>query len=773
MWFPNGYLLAMFLITKKSLHLKILIIIIPLSILFESLITSRPVSLIVLFLLANLIETYVSAKIFRHFCSNKYVFTDFIGLGKFILISVLLIPLLTAFISTTSFKMHFPDTYFLSFYRSWFFSAGSGILFISPLILVCTEWITQHRVSDLFGLKRLLIMVLFSIFVTIIPELLPNPDSLNYIFITLIVLPMLLLSSIKHGKLGVVIISSTVILSLLFLSSKGLGPFLSDSSYTVDGIIKLQAYLSGVFVTSLFLGISIEQFNRVNSDLLLSNKNFEQLFKILPYGIQENDLDEVITKSNPAHHHIFGYEDGKLIGKYIWHSESQEEGDQSLKEYLGYLIQEHPKPEIYTTKNFKKDGTPVWLEIKWDYVYNDSGELKGFISIISDVTKRRELQTQLNQSQKLQALGTLIGGVTHEFNNILQVILSYPDLMKRRLDDREYIEKALEDITSAGNRGRDLISQLLLFSRSGTQELTADHLAPILEDIVKVIKQTLPTSIITELNIEKVNDLLLVNANQIHQVILNLCLNAAQAIGSSNGLIQISLSEQYIESDSITISGFTKGTYAKLTVKDNGCGMPPEVLNRIFEPFYTTKEMGEGSGLGLAVVYGIIKQHKGFIAVESHQTESSSGTEFQIFFPTIQENVIERNPYINNEFKKGSKSILLVDDNKTILKLYEEFFTSLGYRVKSFNSSVEVLTHFQENPNSYDLVITDLDMPEIDGITLAKKMIEVRPYLKVILITGYSSEHRLEQGRLNGFERIYRKPIDLASFSRDIYEMLE
>ena len=364
------------------------------------------------------------------------------------------------------------------------------------------------------------------------------------------------------------------------------------------------------------------------------------------------------------------------------------------------------------------------------------------------------LESQLLQSQKMEAIGTLAGGIAHDFNNILAGIIGFTEMVQDDMppDSREY--HRLELVLKGAQRGRDLVRQILTFSRQTQHEQKPVALSGIVEDALKLLRPLLPAT--TEIRSKDLagDDTILADSVQIHQVLMNLCTNGAQAMGKK-GVLEISVTNDYFkEGDPMPSPDMKPEDYVTLTVRDTGSGMKPEILERIFDPFFTTKTPGEGTGLGLAVVHGIVKSHRGFIKVES---EPGKGSAFHIHLPKIG---IREGLTIPQELpaRGGKECILFVDDEDIIVELNNERLTQLGYEVVATTSSLEALQIFKNEPRKFDLVITDYTMPDMTGLDLAKKLLKVRKDIPIILCTGYNKDISPDKAKKAGIKEFLLKP---------------
>ncbi|CAD7849589.1 MAG: hypothetical protein [Olavius algarvensis Delta 4 endosymbiont] len=390
------------------------------------------------------------------------------------------------------------------------------------------------------------------------------------------------------------------------------------------------------------------------------------------------------------------------------------------------------------------------------------------MGIARDITDELGLAEQLRQTQKMEAIGTLAGGIAHDFNNILSAILGYSELVLTVLPSDSAIKNKIEAIYSAGERARDLVSQILTFSRKDEQTKLQVELRAIIKDALRILRPAIPTTIQiqTQLNAK---GRISADPSRIHQVIMNLCTNASQAMLTTGGILNISLAEIKLEGDAATTAQIPDGNYVKLIISDTGAGIPPEHLERIFDPFFTTKEVGKGTGLGLSVVHGIIKRHKGSILVQS---DVDKGTDFEVYLPLSREMHQNETPQIDLT-SGGNERVLLVDDEPDILVIEEEMLKALGYTVTATNNPIDALAIFADQPERFDLVITDMTMPAMTGEELAIELDKILPDIPTIICTGYSELMSKEKAASLGVNAFLMKPISMVDFSNTIRSVLD
>ncbi|MCP4011342.1 MAG: response regulator [Proteobacteria bacterium] len=353
----------------------------------------------------------------------------------------------------------------------------------------------------------------------------------------------------------------------------------------------------------------------------------------------------------------------------------------------------------------------------------------------TQLSERKKMEKKLKHSQKMEAIGKLAGGIAHDFNNILTPILGYADLALSDLPEGAPLHDTIKEISIAGNRARDLIQQILTFSRRTENEQIPIHVGHAVMEAIKLLRSTLPSTIKIIESIQPDLAPIMGDATQIHQIVMNLCTNAAHAMEDHGGTLEVYLEQVYLDSKFIVnYKVLPKGRYLKLTISDTGHGMNPDLMGSIFEPYFTTKGKGKGTGLGLAVVHGIVKSHHGEITVYS---EPQRGTTFNIYLPVI-ETTVEKRPEEVQDLPRGTECILYVDDETSIVRMGKRLLEGLGYTVIAKTQSLEALEAFKKTPHRFDLVITDMTMPNLRGDKLASQILEIRPDVKLIICTGFS-----------------------------------
>ncbi len=380
-------------------------------------------------------------------------------------------------------------------------------------------------------------------------------------------------------------------------------------------------------------------------------------------------------------------------------------------------------------------------------------------------------ERQLQQVLKIQAIGTLAGGIAHDFNNILFPIVGYTELTMDEVPDDSVAHNNLEEVLKAAHRAKDLVQQILTFSRQSGQERKPVKVHLIIKEALKLLRASIPASIEIINNIDDDCHPVMGDATQIHQVIMNLCTNAYQAMQDKGGTLEVNLSEVNVGyEETVKKIGMQPGKHLQLLVRDEGCGMDAIVLDRIFEPYYTTKEQGKGTGLGLSVIHGIVKNHRGDISVTS---SPGKGTTFKVYLPITEDADIANELAPSNGAAKGNERILLIDDEEQIVSMEQQMLENLGYEVTARTDSTKALEEFSEQPHNFDLVITDMTMPQMTGDELAQKLLDIKPDIPVILCTGFNEDITEEKALAMGIQKFVMKPViknDLATTIRTVLD---
>ncbi len=392
------------------------------------------------------------------------------------------------------------------------------------------------------------------------------------------------------------------------------------------------------------------------------------------------------------------------------------------------------------------------------------------LSIFRDITHVKLMEAQLRQAQKMESIGTLAGGVAHDFNNLLYMILGNTELALESIKKRNPLYKNLKEVKSAALKAAGVTKQLLNFSKKTEHELKPIEIVAVVNDAIDFLRSTIPSSIKIKKRLSDKKITVLGDPIQINQILMNICTNAYQEMEKSGGKIEITAEETVIEKDSIKPqTDLEKGTYFKVMIRDNGPGIPDDIIDQIFDPYFTTKKFGQGSGMGLSIVHGLVKNHNGAIKVDSR---IGMETTFTIFFP-----VTDQKPEISVKNKeslpKGTETILFIDDEKTILDMSKRFLEKLGYKVETRANPEDAITVFKSDPRKFDLVITDMTMPQMNGVDLSENLLAVRPDIPIIVCTGYSTLINEESIEKIGISELVIKPVSLQQLAKTIRNVLK
>ncbi len=410
-------------------------------------------------------------------------------------------------------------------------------------------------------------------------------------------------------------------------------------------------------------------------------------------------------------------------------------------------------------------------------LYQDKRGDKYIVGVIRDITEQKEaaeerlrLEARLNQAQKMEAIGTLAGGIAHDFNNILQPMLGYSELLLLRLPPDDPQRQFVERLHAAGLRAKELIGHILTFSRRTEHKIVPVQVQTILKEVVQLCRSTIPSNIDIRTEIESDCPSVLIDPSQLHQVAMNIIINAYHAVEATGGTISIHLSEIALDRDELHGSTLPPGRYALFVVSDSGCGIDPANLDRVFEPYFTTKEQGKGTGLGLSVVHGIVKKCGGDIRIDS---ELGRGTTIKIYLPLQDASGERQRPEAIKAYPGGDERVLVIDDEEMIIDITTLHLESLGYRVTSRANSVEALDLFATDPAAFDLVITDLTMPNLTGDQLARELIAIRPDLPIIVCSGFSERIGQDMARALGIKALLMKPVAFEELAHKVRAVLD
>src|SRR5207249_2029184 len=456
----------------------------------------------------------------------------------------------------------------------------------------------------------------------------------------------------------------------------------------------------------------------------------------------------------------------ELIGKHL--------SDIVAPHYLTPVSEQGPAPyrqHASRNKMVYVSRTGQQLEAEVNTCPMEFGGQMAVLVVARDITERTRLEAQLRQVQKIQAIGTLAGGIAHDFNNILAAILGYTELALYDVPHGSRMQRHLDEVLTAGKRARDLVQQILAFSRQRSPERQPVRLHLLISDVLRMLRASLPSTIAIHPRLPSTAGAVLADPTQLQQVLMNLCTNAEHAMRDTGGVLSVHLDAVEVTTDfAATHAPLTPGPHACMMIRDTGHGMAPEVMERIFEPFFTTKAVGEGTGMGLAVVDGIIASHGGAITVAS---TPGQGTTFTIYFPRIDTDTLSPDIPEAPPLPQGNGRILFVDDEPTLAHMTAEMLARLGYNATMHTSSVEALKTFQAAPWQFDVVITDQTMPVMTGERLVRELRRIRPDVPIILCTGFSHTMTASKAQALGVDAFLLKPLEVRELGLALQQVLE
>jgi len=537
-------------------------------------------------------------------------------------------------------------------------------------------------------------------------------------------------------------------------------------------------FLGGAAFVFIIMNVSqstIAALHKAEEIIRVAKDDWESTFDAVTDIITVHDMDFNIIRANRAAREIFGLKQHDEIHLKkcfrCYHGT-----DEPLSGCVSCRSLQTGKPSAFEVF---EPHLNKHLEIRAMPRFGNDSRLVGLIHVVRDITDRKnaeqeklKLEYQLRQAYKIESIGTLAGGIAHDFNNILSSIIGFTELALDDLKDEKKdttIADNLQEVYTAGKRAKDLVRQILAFARQSEEEIKPVQVDLITKEVIKFVRSSIPTTIEIKMNIES-DSLIMGNATQLHQILMNLCINAAHAMEDEGGILEVGLKDVIINRTSAMAElGLKPAKYIQMKVSDTGVGIPPDIIGSIYDPYFTTKEPGEGTGMGLSMVHGIVESYGGKITVDSTLGE---GTVFTIYLPITGERAAHR-PYEFQELPQGTERILFIDDEAPIARMGGQVLERLGYTVSIRTSSVEALELFRSKPNDFDLVISDMTMPNIAGDKLAVELMVIRPDIPVILCTGYSIKISDESAAEIGIKAFAYKPIVKADLAKTVRKVLD
>ncbi len=557
---------------------------------------------------------------------------------------------------------------------------------------------------------------------------------------------------------------------------------LPDETGEIIGVISLQNKVEPPFtIQDKELGTILASYScetlraaKALEELRESERRYRLITENTIDCIWTTDLDTRFTYISPSAKPLFGYIPDELVGQHVSKlvaPESLAAALDILKEELAkeHSSEEQPLSRILDMKVISNDGSIVWTENQMNFLRDEAHNIVGFVGVTRSIDERRALEMQLRNAQKMEAIGTLAGGIAHDFNNILSPLIGYAELLKEDLPADHPLFANANVMLHAALRARDLVRQILTFSRKSEAKTKPIKLQPILKEALDLLRSSIPKTIDMQQRIDSECGIINADPTQIHQIIMNLATNAYHAMENTGGKLTVTLKKVLIEREYSEYPDLLPGNYARLIVSDTGIGIEKEMLEKVFDPYFTTKGEGKGTGLGLSVVHGIVKECGGDIRIYS---EPGKGTEIHVYFPvieTVAENFIEQAEAIPG----GTESILLGDDEEMIASMGQQLLERLGYKVTVRTGSIEALEAFKANTGRFDLIITDMTMPNMTGIQFAQEVKKIRATIPIIICTGFSTHLSDEKCRKLGIQGYVMKPIMIRELAAIIRKVLE
>ena len=510
----------------------------------------------------------------------------------------------------------------------------------------------------------------------------------------------------------------------------------------------------------------ITERKQAEMELLKSKEEWVKTFDAIQDIITIQDKDMRIVKANKAAHDILQIEPGELVGKFCY------------EVFRGTSQPCQHCPELETFKDIQHHEANITHEnlgkifhVTSSPIFDERDEFTHIIHIAKDITEHKKMERELFQAHKMEAIGTLAGGIAHDFNNILAPIYGYVELAMIKASQYPEISKDLEEVRKAAERAKEMVQQILTFSKQDSGELSPTQVHLIINEALNLLRGSIPATIEIRHGIDQNCGNVLANPTKIHQVLLNLCTNAYHAMRDTGGILGVSLAPIELSvKDYVNKFNLKPGKYLHLEVSDTGHGIDRKTQERIFEPYFTTKTEGEGTGMGLSVTHGIVKGLGGSITVYS---EPGEGTSFHVYLPVIESSISQMEISSEEPVPHGTERIMVIDDEEIIRNMETDLLVGLGYNVESFANPLDALECFIKQPDKFDLLITDMTMPGMTGDKLAQKIMAVRPNMLMILCTGFSDLINEKIAKAKGFNEYITKPFFLDSFGRKVRNVLD
>jgi len=513
-----------------------------------------------------------------------------------------------------------------------------------------------------------------------------------------------------------------------------------------------------------------EELKRVQGELETARDRYSHLYDFAPTGYFTINEKGTVTETNLTATTLLGVERSVLIGTPFSSFILVE--DQDVFYLHRNQLMDSKKPQSCQLRMVKNDKRVFYANLECIAIEGGDGHPKQIRAAVIDITEQKDLENQLRQAQKMEAIGTLAGGIAHDFNNILAAVIGYTELAMDDVEKGTPLADNLEEVLIGGQRAKLLVQQILSFSRKRPGKMAPLYMGNCVQEALALLRSTIPADIEIGIEIHPQEDPCVMGDEvQIHQIILNLCTNAAHAMEAKGGKLTVGVDAVTLgNGKTVNLPNLPPGKYVKLSVTDTGSGISPENIERIFEPYFSTKEPGRGTGMGLAVVTGIVKAHKGDILVMS---KPQRGTTFTVFFPLLEKAACTPEAMSREVLPRGTEHIFFIDDELPIVRLNKMTLEKLGYRVTTSISSPEALESFRMAPATFDLVVTDMTMPIMTGDRLTAELIKIRPDIPIIICTGYSKKMSKELAKKMGVKAFAYKPLDKAELAKTVRYVLD
>ncbi|MDX2444307.1 MAG: response regulator [Bacteroidales bacterium] len=552
------------------------------------------------------------------------------------------------------------------------------------------------------------------------------------------------------------------------LALKGNVPGLNYDDDPLKLIHELQTF-------QIELELQNEELLRSQQELMESKIQYTELYDLAPVGYISLGFKGLILKSNLTFTDMLLTQRSLLLNQPL--SAYIVPEDQDTYYHYKRNLADSKLHLFCELRMEKKDGTLLDVRLESGIVTDDSGSNEEYRIAVIDISDQKkaerdkeEYRIRFLHSQKIKAIGTLAGGIAHDFNNLLYMIGGNTELALEDVPKWNPAYTCLEEIKSASLRAAVIVKQLLNFSQNTDQKMMPIEAVTVIKESLTFLRSTLPTTVEINEYLPEDDIIILGDSTQINQVMMNLGINASQSMEETGGTLNIIVKMITLEAENPQcFKDLTPGNYLKITFSDTGSGINPEIVNEIFDPYFTTKEMGKGSGMGLSIVHGIVKNHGGSVSVDS---QPGKGSSFHLLFPVVDEKPVNET-VMTDEYSLGTETILFVDDEKAITDMAQKILEKLGYKVTVRLNPIEALSLFQSKPDAFDLVVTDMTMPHMTGVKLAQKLKEIRSDIPVIICTGHSSLIDEEKAKRFGIDGYLMKPMPMSIVSKEIRRVLD